>query len=91
MQYKYLSLEQRQHFLQYGWIKIPKAVREEHLKAFTDNVWVRLGYDPEDKTTWTKEKVRHRCISMSQLMILLSPTVDPYASASRGPNEGFYA
>ena len=30
---------------------------EEHLQRFADDVWVRLGYNPEDKTTWEKEKV----------------------------------
>ena len=58
--YQYLTPEQREHFLQHGWIKIPKAVKEEYLKAFTENVWIRLGYDPDDKSTWTKEKVRCR-------------------------------
>ena len=57
-EYKYLTLEQREHFLAHGWVRIPRAVREEYLKAFTENVWVRLGYDPDDKSTWTKEKVR---------------------------------
>lgn len=56
-EYKHLTPEQREHFLQHGWVKIPKAVKEEYLKAFTENVWVRLGYDPEDKSSWTKEKV----------------------------------
>ena len=55
-EYKHLTPEQREHFLEHGWIRVPKAVKEEYLKAFTENVWVRLGYDPEDKSTWTKEK-----------------------------------
>ena len=61
-EFRYLSPEQRTHFLEHGWVRIPKAVREEHLKAFTENVWVRLGYDPGDRTTWTKEKVRYNPI-----------------------------
>lgn len=56
-EYKYLTPEQREHFLEHGWVQIPKAVKEEHRRAFTENVWVRLGYDPEDKSTWAKEKV----------------------------------
>lgn len=62
-EYKYLTPEQREHFLQHGWVKIPKAVKEEYLRAFTENVWVRLGYDPDDKATWTKEKVSLRVAS----------------------------
>ncbi|KAI0633815.1 hypothetical protein C8Q77DRAFT_814098 [Trametes polyzona] len=62
-EYRYLTAEQRTHFLEHGWVRIPKAVKEEYLRAFTENVWVRLGYDPEDKSTWEKEKIhmpRHR-------------------------------
>ena len=57
-EYKHLTAEQRAHFLEHGWVKIRKAVKEEYLKQFTENVWVRLGYDPDDKSTWAKEKVR---------------------------------
>ncbi|KAI0744959.1 hypothetical protein C8Q76DRAFT_701778 [Earliella scabrosa] len=70
-EYKYLTPEQREHFLQHGWVKIPKAVKEEYLKAFTENVWVRLGFDPNDKSTWTKEKIhmpRHREIPTRDFM-----------------------
>lgn len=56
-EYRYLTSDQREHFLQHGWVKISKAVKEEYLQAFTENVWIRLGYDPNDKSTWTKEKV----------------------------------
>ena len=56
-EYSYLTPEQRTHFLEHGWVRIPKAVREEYLKAFTENVWTRLGFDPQDKSTWVKEKV----------------------------------
>ncbi|KAM5543274.1 hypothetical protein V8D89_003148 [Ganoderma adspersum] len=70
-EYKHLTPEQREHFLEHGWIRIPKAVKEEYQKAFTENVWVRLGYDPQDKSTWTKEKIhmpRHREIPTQEFM-----------------------
>ncbi|EJF60388.1 hypothetical protein BD309DRAFT_868296 [Dichomitus squalens] len=70
-EYKYLTPEQREHFLEHGWVKIPKAVKAEYVKAFTENVFVRLGYDPEDKSTWTKEKIhmpRHREIPTREFM-----------------------
>lgn len=57
-EYKYLSEEQRAHFLKHGWVRIPDAVPKEHIEKFTEHVWVRLGYDPEDKSTWDKEKAR---------------------------------
>ena len=56
-EYKYLTPEQRTQFLEQGWVKIPKAVPHELVNKFTENVWVRLGYDPDDKSTWLKEKV----------------------------------
>lgn len=56
-EYKYLSAEQRAHFLEHGWVRIPKAIPKEHVEWFSGNVWVRLGYDPEDKSTWKQEKV----------------------------------
>jgi hypothetical protein len=39
-------------------VRIPGAIPPENVKLFTENVWVRLGFDPNDKTTWTKEMVR---------------------------------
>lgn len=53
-----LSSEQREHFLEHGWLKVSKAVPPENIRRFTEDVWVRLGYDPDDQTTWTQEKVR---------------------------------
>ncbi|GJJ13995.1 hypothetical protein Clacol_008252 [Clathrus columnatus] len=58
-----LTLDQRQHFLDHGWVRIPKAISPEVLKSFNENVWVRLGYDKEDKSTWKRERThmpRHR-------------------------------
>jgi len=70
-EYKYLSTEQRAHFLEHGWVRIPQGVPKENIDKFTENVWVRLGYDPEDKSTWDKEKIhmpRHQEIPTSEFM-----------------------
>lgn len=70
-EYKFLTAEQRAQFLEKGWVKIPRAVPEENVRRFTENVWVRLGYDPKDKTTWQKEKIhmpRHREIQTKDFM-----------------------
>ena len=56
-EYKTLTTEQRAQFLEKGWIKIENAVPAENIKRFSEDVWVRLGYDPNDKSTWEKEKV----------------------------------
>ncbi|EJU05252.1 hypothetical protein DACRYDRAFT_46009 [Dacryopinax primogenitus] len=63
VEYKYLSEEQRAFFLKHGWIKIPQAMNPELRKLWLDDVWVRLGYDEHDPSTWTEEYVklpRHR-------------------------------
>ena len=52
-----MTPEMRQHFLEKGWIKIENATSMENIKRFSDDVWIRLGYDPNDKSTWEKEKV----------------------------------
>ncbi|KAL4250739.1 Phytanoyl-CoA dioxygenase [Abortiporus biennis] len=70
-EYKILTPEQRSQFLSHGWVKIPQGVPRENIARFTENVWIRLGYDPEDKETWTKEKIhmpRHREIVTSEFM-----------------------
>lgn len=61
-EYKYLSPEERAHFLEHGWLKIENAIAPEYL-SWVDNLWVRLGMDPNDKSTWTEEYLklpRHR-------------------------------
>lgn len=53
----------RQQFVEKGWVKIEDAVPLENIKKFSDDIWIRLGFDPNDKSTWTKEKIhtpRHR-------------------------------
>ncbi|KAI0768809.1 hypothetical protein BD413DRAFT_561666 [Trametes elegans] len=70
-EYQHLTPEQCAHFLEHGWVKIRNAVKEEYLKQFTENVWVRLGYDPDDKSTWIEEKIhmpRHREVPTREFM-----------------------
>ncbi|SPQ25948.1 9215f865-55a7-4cb8-b6cc-24d7a84a79ee [Thermothielavioides terrestris] len=49
-----LTPEEKEHFLTHGWIKIPNAFTKEQAESITGTVWTRLGYDPEDKSTWTR-------------------------------------
>jgi len=55
-QYKVLTQADVDHFLEHGWVKIPGALLPEWSDKFTQDVWIRLGYDPNDKSTWTKER-----------------------------------
>ncbi|KIJ30671.1 hypothetical protein M422DRAFT_267717 [Sphaerobolus stellatus SS14] len=64
-----LSEEQRQHFLEHGWVRIPKAISPENIEKFSSDVWVRLGYDKDDMSTWKQEQIhlpRHREIQWKE-------------------------
>lgn len=52
-----LTEEQKAHFLQHGFVRIPNCFSPEKAAEWTDNVWVRLGYSPTDKSTWAKERI----------------------------------
>lgn len=58
-----LTEEQKAHFLQHGYVRIPDCFSREKAAEWTSDVWIRLGYSSTDKTTWEKERInmpRHR-------------------------------
>ncbi|KAF9455536.1 hypothetical protein BDZ94DRAFT_1316130 [Collybia nuda] len=64
-----LTPEQHTHFLEHGWVKIPQAIPKEHVDLYTKDLWVRLGYDKNDPSTWEEETFRmprHREMPWSQ-------------------------
>ena len=66
-----MNEEQRYHFLQHGWVKVPGGIPADHVQAWTSNAFVRLGWDPEDKSTWDVEAYhmpRHREVKHSEHM-----------------------
>ena len=52
-----LTEEEDDHFVQHGWIKIPNAIEPKYLQEWMADLWVRTGYDPDDKSTWAEEYV----------------------------------
>ncbi|KAH7927758.1 hypothetical protein BV22DRAFT_1103457 [Leucogyrophana mollusca] len=56
-QYKYLTPEQVDHFMENGFVVVKQGFTKEKAEAWTENVWVRLGLDPTDKTTWDRERI----------------------------------
>ncbi|KAF7437128.1 hypothetical protein PC9H_003962 [Pleurotus ostreatus] len=56
-EYKYLSPEQVDKFLEDGYIVIKNAFTKEKAAEWTKSMWTRLGIDPDDKTTWYKERI----------------------------------
>ena len=55
-EYKHLTREQVEHFMQYGYLKLKGVFSREKAAEWTKDVWVRLGFDPNDKSTWTQAK-----------------------------------
>ncbi|GJE88533.1 hypothetical protein PsYK624_046160 [Phanerochaete sordida] len=57
MHYKVLTETQVDFFLDNGYVVIKQGFSKEKAAEWTKNIWVRLGMDPNDKTTWTKERI----------------------------------
>ncbi|CAE6489140.1 unnamed protein product [Rhizoctonia solani] len=55
--YKYLTPEQIDFFMTHGYVVIKKALKEEWITRATQDIWIRLGFDPIDKSTWTQERI----------------------------------
>jgi hypothetical protein len=47
-----LSQEQIDFFLENGWLKLSDCFTREQAEGLQENLWTRLGMDPEDKSTW---------------------------------------
>ncbi|KAG8753905.1 hypothetical protein FRC12_011382 [Ceratobasidium sp. 428] len=56
-EYKYLTQEQVDFFMNHGYVVIKQALKEEWIERVTHDVWIRLGVDPNDKSTWSVERV----------------------------------
>jgi len=55
-QYEYLTQDDVDHFMKNGYIVIKNAFTKEKAEQWTENIWVRLGMDLNDKSTW-KNKI----------------------------------
>lgn len=68
--FKTLNQEQVESFMKHGFLRLPGAISKEVCEEYTKNVWIRLGMDPTDKSTWTKERInmpKHRMTSAKDL------------------------
>jgi hypothetical protein len=50
--YHALTDEQIEHFLTRGYVVLHECFSREAAKSLTDSTFVRLGYDPDDPSTW---------------------------------------
>lgn len=62
-----LTAEQKQHFLDYGFVKIENCFSREAAAEYTASIWTRLGASPNDKSTWPTTKMNlpgHTVVSL---------------------------
>jgi ectoine hydroxylase-related dioxygenase (phytanoyl-CoA dioxygenase family) len=52
-----LTAAEKEHFLAHGWIRLSNCFTREQAEAATRSVWTRLGMDPDNKSTWTEERI----------------------------------
>lgn len=53
--FKHLTSYQVESFMKYGYLRLKRCFTREQAQSFTKDVWVRLGMDPNDKSTWHTE------------------------------------
>ena len=52
-----LTVAQKDHFHKHGYIVLHDCFTREQAAEATKDVWIRLGMSPDDKSTWTVNKV----------------------------------
>ncbi|KAH9925369.1 uncharacterized protein BXZ73DRAFT_91104 [Epithele typhae] len=57
MELKHISPEDVEFFMMHGYLVVKNAFSRAQAQEFTKDLWVRLGMDPEDPSTWDKERV----------------------------------
>ena len=67
-EYKHLTPAQVSSFMEHGFLRLTNCFTPAQAAEFTKDVWTRLGFDPADKTTWTRERTNmpeHRRVSVA--------------------------
>lgn len=57
MHHEFLTNEQIEHFLARGYVVIHDCFTPEAAKRWTNRAWQRIGYDPDDASTWGEERI----------------------------------
>lgn len=68
IEYNHLTEQDRAHFLEHGWLRVPNSIDPKYL-SWLDTMYTRLGYSPTDKSTWEEEYIklpRHREVLASE-------------------------
>ncbi len=67
--YQHLTDDQIASFMKYGYLRLENCFSKEQAAEWTKDVWTRLGFDPNDKSTWTRERTNmpaHHNVPVSQ-------------------------
>ncbi|HEX6471805.1 MAG TPA: phytanoyl-CoA dioxygenase family protein [Streptosporangiaceae bacterium] len=67
--YRVLTGEQAEQFLDRGYVVIRDCFSREAAEEYTKTIWIRLGYDPDDPSTWAEPAVHmpaHREIDVAR-------------------------
>ena len=67
--YKHLTEEERRHFVEHGWLRVPNAINRKYIDAWLKDFWVRAGWDEHDSSTWTEaynKWPRHREVPVTE-------------------------
>lgn len=73
--------EQVKFFLEHGYLVIKQAFTKEQAAAWTETLWVRLGLDPNDKSSWDKERI-HMPLHKRETVAEFAPKVRCVFTAS---------
>jgi hypothetical protein len=68
--FKHLTPEQVDSFMKHGFLRIPNAFTKEQADDWSKDVWTRLGFNPNDSSTWTRERTnmpQHRLIKVKDI------------------------
>ncbi|KAK4865752.1 hypothetical protein LT330_009185 [Penicillium expansum] len=71
LKYK-LSQEQIDHFMKYGYVRLPDCFSREKAAEWAGDVWTRLGVSPTNKSTWTTE-ITHMGDTKEEAVSTFSP------------------
>jgi hypothetical protein len=69
MDYQVITEAQAQQFVEQGFIAIRGCFTREAAAEYTSTIWTRLGYDPDDRSTWAESSIHmpgHRSIDITQ-------------------------
>ena len=67
--FKQLTSEEVDKFMQYGYLRISQCFSREQAADWCADVWTRLGFDPKDKASWTRERTNmpsHEKVEVSE-------------------------